>query len=113
MEYKLHALLHDAAEAYFNDLSTPVKHAFGMETYRSAEKHAQKMVYWRFGLDSFEVPEIKEADNAACKLERAALIQPFPFITAVDTILTNEEAEEAYLDHFAYYFKEHHDKPKK
>lgn len=100
--FELHGLLHDAAEAYFNDLSTPVKHAPGMETYRDQEKYVEKLIFWRFGLDPQECPDLKPADNNAYEMEVAALIEGKPNILEP---LAPKDAEQRFLTRFTKLFQ--------
>lgn len=46
--FELEALLHDAAEAYLNDMSSPVK--CGLPDYRLAEDAVQQRIWQEFGL---------------------------------------------------------------
>ena len=72
----LHALLHDAAEAYLGDLPHPVKHRsdFGA-LYRQIEEPLQAAILARFGLTSAPPPLVKEVDRAALAAERAVLMR--------------------------------------
>jgi 5'-deoxynucleotidase YfbR-like HD superfamily hydrolase len=66
---QLAALLHDASEAYLNDIASPVKHDPRMAFYREAEAAAMATIFTRFGLLDL-LPEIskggrvKAADDA-------------------------------------------------
>lgn len=71
------ALLHDAAEAYLQDVSRPLKEDpyFG-KAYRGAEKRAEKVI-----CEVFEIPYpfpgvIKEIDTMMLKRERTDLMPP-------------------------------------
>ncbi len=69
----LEGLLHDAAEAYCQDLIRPIKHAPGLEGYREIEARLERTIAIRFGL-TYPWPEaIKEADNCALQTERRDL----------------------------------------
>ena len=61
-ELKPSALMHDAAEAYLNDLIRPVKH--GLKAYCSAENRILRLVARRYGLHWPMPPEIKRWDYA-------------------------------------------------
>ena len=58
-ELKLSALLHDAAEAYINDISRPVKYSHKLD---STEAAIMSVIADKFGINP-TAPEIKEADN--------------------------------------------------
>lgn len=60
---KLAFLLHDAAEAYFNDLASPVKHDPRMQWYRDLEHRTAEMIYSVFGLDPRWLPMTKAVDD--------------------------------------------------
>jgi 5'-deoxynucleotidase YfbR-like HD superfamily hydrolase len=72
----LHALLHDASEAYLGDLPHPVKHRsdFGA-LYREIEEPLQAAILARFGLATTPPPLVKEIDRAALAAERAVLMR--------------------------------------
>lgn len=59
---RLQALLHDAAEAYLQDIPRPLKHTPQMQFYRDAENNLQQIIFQRFNLDPELDPTIKEAD---------------------------------------------------
>lgn len=67
----LAGLLHDAGEAYFNDLASPVKHDPRMKWYRDLEHETTKLIYCVFGLDPALLPLTKPADDAVFKREAA------------------------------------------
>jgi 5'-deoxynucleotidase YfbR-like HD superfamily hydrolase len=72
----LWALLHDASEAYLNDLATPIKKLPGSSAYVAAEKHLQAVIYIKFGLLG-PVPEsVKHADQQMLVTEAKALMAP-------------------------------------
>lgn len=50
-EAGLAGLLHDASEAYLNDIASPVKHDPRMSFYREAEDRAERIIFTKFGLD--------------------------------------------------------------
>jgi 5'-deoxynucleotidase YfbR-like HD superfamily hydrolase len=63
-KYKMWGLLHDASEAYLNDIATPLKNSSVFERYRKAESWLQGMILSRFGIGETEVPrEVKGADE--------------------------------------------------
>ena len=77
--YALEALLHDAAEAYVNDLSRPLKHHPNLAGYLVAEQHVDRVVRGVFGLplidtEPFMSPCIKDVDNKLVITEARELL---------------------------------------
>lgn len=62
-ERKLAFLLHDAAEAYFNDIASPVKKDPRMQWYCDLEHQATELIYLEFGLDPALLPDTKFIDQ--------------------------------------------------
>lgn len=73
-ELKLWGLLHDASEAYVNDVARPLKHHLAFRAYRKAETALMEVIAHKFGLSWPEPPEVKAADNVVLKAETKALI---------------------------------------
>jgi uncharacterized protein len=67
---ELAALLHDAAEAYINDISRPVKYSHKIE---ETEKIISRAIGSKFGVD-FSDPRIKQADNVLLATEARDLM---------------------------------------
>lgn len=63
-EFKSWALLHDASEAYLQDLPAPIKHMPEMKPYRDAEERMMEAVAKRFDLPCPEPPEVSYLDQA-------------------------------------------------
>lgn len=59
-EFQLHAMLHDASEAYLGDVSTPLKGL--LEEYREIEDIVSRSIYARFDLPATLPACIKSAD---------------------------------------------------
>jgi hypothetical protein len=74
----LAALLHDAAEAYICDVSSPVKHAPEFEFYRAAEDRLLRVIFERFGLDPGLPESVHHVDGLLVVTEaRSLLHNPF------------------------------------
>lgn len=77
-QHALAGLLHDAPEAYLNDLNRPLKRSPGLEEYRRIEVLNWWAVAARFDLD-IELPhEVEQADNEILFHEQAVLMPPAP-----------------------------------
>ena len=83
----LAGLLHDASEAYLNDMSSPVKHNPLMKFYRDIEHETGLMIFCVFGLDPKLMDLTKSADDEVffaetrtwwddSGLERAVVVVP-------------------------------------
>lgn len=70
-ENALHALLHDATEAYVGDMIRPLKHQ--MPDYRQAEDRVWEAIAARFAIDPAIPDEVHEVDTRILLDERAAL----------------------------------------
>lgn len=66
-DFKLEALLHDAAEAYLIDLPSPIKHR--IPEYKKMEDNIMKLIAQRFGLEYPFPFIIHEADKAVLQYE--------------------------------------------
>lgn len=64
-EAGLAGLLHDASEAYLNDIASPVKHDPRMAFYREAEDRAERIIFAKFGLDHRWLALTKVEDDKA------------------------------------------------
>ena len=65
---QLQALLHDASEAYINDLIRPVK--MNLPEFQMIEDRLMKVIAHKFGFHWPLDPEIKRMDTAICTDER-------------------------------------------
>lgn len=78
-EHALTALLHDASEAYTNDISRPMKVALDTlapGVLKRIEERLEHAVAARYGLTFPFPPCVKEADNVALSTERRDLMRP-------------------------------------
>ncbi|MGH8235489.1 MAG: hypothetical protein ACREXP_00525 [Steroidobacteraceae bacterium] len=68
-EAGLAGLLHDAAEAYFNDIASPVKRDPRMAWYRDLEHEATLMIFEKFGVDAHWLALTKPYDDECFREE--------------------------------------------
>jgi hypothetical protein len=76
-EFRLEALMHDAAEAYTGDVGTPMKVALedlGCTAFREIEHRIEAVVRGKYGLPAKLSPEVKHADLVALGLEKRWLM---------------------------------------
>lgn len=80
----LWGLLHDAPEAYLNDLAPPIKG--GLPAYKVMEQRLEQCIVFRFGVvdDPGVRAKVKDADLRILQMERDALLAPPPFPWATD-----------------------------
>ena len=69
--YALHALLHDAAEAFLGDIPTPLKQM--LPEYKVIESRVEKVILNKFGITDMP-PEIKEFDTRMLVTEQNYLM---------------------------------------
>lgn len=72
-ENALHALLHDATEAYVGDMVRPLK--LHMPEFRAVEDRVGRAIADRFGMDPLAPEEVKLADSRILLDERTALFE--------------------------------------
>lgn len=103
---ELHALLHDASEAYLCDFPRPLKYLPEFEIYRVKEKVTQDAIQAHFGLPEGILPEVKDADNAMLVREGIDLMyEQFtafgpPADIAIERPMDPEIAEYSFLARF-------------
>jgi 5'-deoxynucleotidase YfbR-like HD superfamily hydrolase len=103
---RLAALLHDAAEAYINDISRPVKYTHKLD---ETEAILTKVIDEKYGIDSRH-PLIREADNIMIATEARDLMPntlgwaelPEPLLTRIRPLISGE-AERMFLSRFYEY----------
>jgi len=74
-------LMHDATEAYVNDLARPLKHH--LPQYMEAEARNWLAIAERYGLPAAIPDEVHDADNLALRMEYAALMHHTPQLPPV------------------------------
>lgn len=115
-EFRLQALLHDAAEAYLGDMIRPVKHGLiDMHAYRDIESFLQANIYQKFGCGMVQSEEcrfaIHQADKIALATERRDLMapdnQPWPILANVTPLLARIRPQSALTSEaeFLFHFK--------
>lgn len=97
-EDKLHALLHDASEAYLSDISRPIKYTEQMSGYRAIEKNLQRCIYKKFMLNETEPPGVKEADRRMLIVEQREFLEGLSH--RENEPLSQQEAEIAFVTNF-------------
>lgn len=90
-EFRLEALMHDAAEAYTGDVGTPMKVALedlGCTAFREIEHRIEAVVRGKYGLPAKLSPEVKHADLVALGLEKRWLMprdhEPWPVLEGIE-----------------------------
>lgn len=73
--WELEKLLHDASEAYLQDIVRPLKYAPGMEAYREYETKLELVIAQRFDIIYPYPAGVKRADNILLFTERRDVIQ--------------------------------------
>lgn len=107
-ELALQGLMHDAAEAFIGDVSSPLKRM--LPEYKAIERRIEAAVFARFGLPEFFDPAVKFADLVALATEKRDLMRhvpngidwsalPDPAATKLDP-WTSAHAKQAFIDRF-------------
>ncbi len=112
--FELMGLLHDASEAYFSDLPSPIKK--GVTEIHEIEDRLHKAVFVKFGLNPSDIEIIKDADNLMLFTEKKALMSPEPApwpgaVTPSNSIQIEcwppEKAKSRFLDRFSELTSQH------
>lgn len=110
--FEFEGLLHDAAEAYVNDLSRQLKHHPSMRGYVDIEVHVDDRIRDKFGLPIITTPpgmspEVKTVDNCLVVTEARQLMENSEWTRGHlgydDLILPSwgpEQAEQMFLRRF-------------
>lgn len=104
----LHALLHDASEAYLGDVSTPLKQT--LPAYKALEQKMMRVIYAAFELDyGLWQHQVKQADLSVTHAECRDLM-PHGYTYGVETVKpdsnlivpwTQDEARRVFLARFS------------
>lgn len=112
-EHKFEALMHDASEAYLNDLSRPLKHDIRMEAYLDAEGTVDYAIRTKFGMPIVTVPPymtpiVKEIDDKLVYTEGRQLTRDTKWTDGhayledlTLPVMTPVQAEHAFLARYA------------
>ena len=73
-EEQLAFLLHDASEAFVNDLIRPIKHRPEFEHYRLEEDKIQEIIFKKFGLEFPFSQRVHDVDNQILRTELEAVV---------------------------------------
>src|SRR3990167_3180179 len=111
-EDALYGLLHDASEAYLNDVASPLNHTPEFKFYRNLELGVQKAILQALGLPYSYRESVKAADENVYHTERTQLMlynaewnsrypdaKPLPFFI---TEWTQAVAKDNFLSRFYY-----------
>ena len=71
-EFAFEGLMHDASEAYLNDLNKPAKET--LLDYKALEKKIEHIIALKYGLPTTMSPEVKYADNTSLRAEAAEIL---------------------------------------
>jgi len=75
VQYRMAALLHDAAEAYIGDLSRPLKYLAGMQAYRDMDAKIEAVIAKKFNLEYPWPAIVKELDSRIILDEKATFLK--------------------------------------
>ena len=106
-EYAMAALMHDAAEAFIGDVSSPLKSL--LPDYKAVEHRVEQAVWSRLGLPLTLPPSVKIADRRALAVEQRVCMgngdewgtdEPTDEDCALIRFLSPEDARAAFLDRY-------------
>lgn len=85
-DLRLQGLLHDAAEAYIQDVATPLK--WLLPDYKQIERRVWKAIAMKFNLPEALDPQVKDADLRMLMTERRDLLgtPPLPWDSSFEAI---------------------------
>jgi hypothetical protein len=101
LDMQLAGLLHDAPEAYINDLASPVKHNPKLLAYRETDDAISKVVFEAFGLPIELLAKTKGADDKAFRTEVASFYEPETLLRSeVIHEITWRQAKERFMERY-------------
>jgi len=112
-ENELAGLLHDAEEAYTNDLARPIKRLKEFGFFRNAGENIQSVIRYKFSLPKEEPEEIKFVDLKMLATEARDLMSPLhadwkqpiePYNFRIEPVQP-KEAEKMFLERFYELYK--------
>jgi len=74
-ELALHALMHDATEAYLGDVAQPIKQMKEMRFYKKAEAVLEFMIFGKYNIEYGNFRQVKEIDNRILFTEKRDLLE--------------------------------------
>lgn len=101
-------LMHDATEAYYNDLSSPLKNTPHLKMYKELEHTLEHIIFNKFNLLGERPNSIKRADLQMLSTEAVSLISPLhpdwdlptPPLPMIIIPVPPKEAERLFLHRF-------------
>jgi hypothetical protein len=105
-EFAFEFLMHDAPEAYINDISRPLKYAHDMSGYRLLESIHWSNIAVRWGLPILHSAEVKLVDNRLCATEGVLLLRDYnpntePYGDVQLIKMAPEQAEQAFMRRYS------------
>lgn len=112
-ENKFFGLMHDAEEAYTNDLARPIKRLKEFEFFRKAGENIHKVIREKFELPTEEPEEVKLVDTKMLATEARDLMSPLhqdwkQYSEPYDFViipLQPKEAKELFMERFNMLYK--------
>lgn len=97
----LEALLHDAHEAYLFDIPAPYKILEPFKPLVELENKIQDLINKKYGIETCNIPDVKQADMAALRLEWNSCVLDNRIISTHDIRCSKEKFFKLFIN--AYY----------